>query len=411
MSRHQLAGGVLVLSAAFYPLVGVLAPLGLAPLAAVAALGVLPLVVRERAWNNLPRIILGLVAALAVWQLISTLWAISVRDALIGGGRQVLTGLCGLVVLAAIPHLEPVWRRRLSWALLVSVAVAALLLGLEYMTGRGVSIWLAALKHRDVVGNKSSLNRGATVLTLAAWACISMFRFETRRWPLVIAALSLGAMFAGDSLSTQLSITMSIAAAAVVALWPRNGIRLLIVVVVGVWLGVPLAASRIPDPHYTFQHWDWLPRSAHHRVTIWEFTARHIVEKPLLGWGMEASRAMPGGDDEIQVWRYAADGSRTDIGQTEAQLPLHPHNGILQIWLELGGVGALLALAFLITILLRIGRLPPDDRLGRAAAAACMVSALCIGTVSYGVWQSWWQSGQWLAAAFFLAAPLPRRTV
>lgn len=409
MNRQSLAGGILVLTAAIYPLTGVLAPLGIAPLAGLAMLGVLPLIIAERAWIGLPKGLVRLVFALVLWQILSALWAINPRDALVGSGRQVLTVFCGLAVIAAIPFLDAPWRSRLAWTLLASVSVATLLLGMEYATDRGVSTWMAALKNRELVGSKSSLNRGATILALASWACISLFRGNGRPWPMAVVAVALGTMLAGDSLSTRLSIALAVVAAVVVALWPRQGLRLVIGLTAALWLAVPLAAAHIPDPHYTFQHWDWLPRSAHHRVTIWEFTARHIVERPVLGWGMEASRSMPGGDDEIQVWRYAADGSRTSIGQIEAQLPLHPHNGILQIWLELGGVGALLAAAILVIVLLRIDRLPPDDRLGRAAAAACLVSALCVGTVSYGVWQSWWQSGQWLAAAFLLVAASPRR--
>ena len=76
------------------------------------------------------------------------------------------------------------------------------------------------------------------------------------------------------------------------------------------------------------------------RVAIWRFTTERVVERPWLGWGMDASRMWPG------------------------VIPLHPHNAALQVWLELGVVGA--------------------------ACAAVAIAYLTIGALSFGVWQEWW---------------------
>ncbi|MFC7608386.1 hypothetical protein [Teichococcus aestuarii] len=42
---------------------------------------------------------------------------------------------------------------------------------------------------------------------------------------------------------------------------------------------------------------DAIPPSAAHRVLIWEFVLERIGERPLLGWGGESSRSLPGGRD------------------------------------------------------------------------------------------------------------------
>ena len=65
--------------------------------------------------------------------------------------------------------------------------------------------------------------------------------------------------------------------------------------------------------------------SAGHRLLIWSFTGDRIAERPLTGWGLDASRAIPGGRDPIRPG--------------EAWMPLHPHNAALQLWLELGAPG------------------------------------------------------------------------
>jgi O-antigen ligase len=187
----------------------------------------------------------------------------------------------------------------------------------------------------------------------------------------------------------------------VILIWPVGGLRGTALAVMLAIVAIPLGAQHMPDPHYTFQNWRWLPMSSHHRMTIWGFTGRHIAEKPLWGWGMEASRAIPGADEEVQVWRYDSDGQRTNVGLKEPLLPLHPHNAVLQVWLELGVPGAALLLAFLLVVLAAIARLP---RIGRAAASGAVAGTFAIATVSFGFWQSWWQASMWLAAAFLVLA-------
>jgi O-antigen ligase len=83
-------------------------------------------------------------------------------------------------------------------------------------------------------------------------------------------------------------------------------------------------------------------------------------------------------------------------------MPLHPHNGVLQIWLELGAVGALLLGALVGCAFWQAASLasPP----ARAAASAAVASAVVIGCVSYGIWQTQWLAVLGLIAAFLAAA-------
>jgi O-antigen ligase len=39
--------------------------------------------------------------------------------------------------------------------------------------------------------------------------------------------------------------------------------------------------------------------SVWHRAEIWSFVASRIVERPIAGWGLDSSRALPGGKDKI----------------------------------------------------------------------------------------------------------------
>jgi O-antigen ligase len=125
-----------------------------------------------------------------------------------------------------------------------------------------------------------------------------------------------------------------------------------------------------------------------HRLRIWRFAAKSVAEHPVAGWGLNASRDLPGGIEEIVPG--------------EPNLPLHPHNAMLQWWLELGAVGAALGTALVVLALLGAGRLGPvlfrADAM-RATALATTASAIVVALVGYGIWQAWWMAALWLAAA------------
>ncbi|MCA3340737.1 MAG: O-antigen ligase family protein [Roseomonas sp.] len=141
-----------------------------------------------------------------------------------------------------------------------------------------------------------------------------------------------------------------------------------------------------------------LPPSAVHRLVIWDFAAQRIAEKPLTGWGLEASRAMPGGRAQPD----AATLDRLNI-TTPAQreflvlphvevMPLHPHNGALQLWLELGGIGALIGAALMLALGFAASRSAAP-----AVGAGMLASAAVTGMLSFGLWQAWWFASLLLA--------------
>ena len=139
----------------------------------------------------------------------------------------------------------------------------------------------------------------------------------------------------------------------------------------------------------------WLFRSAQHRVEIWWRAAGRTLETPLLGQGIDASRAL----------KPMGETSQFDP-LTESLLPLHPHNAFLQVWLELGALGAVLGLAVALLVLAGTRRLERDDQ---PYALASFTAALAMVSTAYGIWQAWWMAGM-LAAGLMLvlATRVPR---
>ena len=152
-----------------------------------------------------------------------------------------------------------------------------------------------------------------------------------------------------------------------------------------------------------------LPPSAVHRLVIWDFAAARIAEKPLAGWGLEASRAMPGGRAQpdaatLDRLNINAPAQREFLVLPHVEvMPLHPHNGALQLWLELGGIGALIGAALMLALGFAASRSAAP-----AVGAGMLASAAVTGMLSFGLWQAWWVASLLLAMVALVL--VPRRT-
>jgi O-antigen ligase len=109
-----------------------------------------------------------------------------------------------------------------------------------------------------------------------------------------------------------------------------------------------------------------LPPSWAARVDIWTFTSARMAEKPVFGWGLDASRMFKG------------------------HISLHPHDGPVQLWFELGLPGAILGALIWAFIFWRLAEAARANRLLAAAGCAVAWSAMVIGAFSFSLWQEWW---------------------
>ncbi|MFP6747017.1 MAG: O-antigen ligase family protein, partial [Alphaproteobacteria bacterium] len=164
----------------------------------------------------------------------------------------------------------------------------------------------------------------------------------------------------------------------------------------------PMIPDRLPDPFQKGPHLSWLTPSAALRLIIWRTAAKHIKEKPVLGGGFDTARGLYSKKDRV-YYKFPDEIVGRPWGPVKYEpIPLHPHNGILQVWLELGAVGAVILLVLLLSVVRGIQRLV-GDRVNKAAALAAMTTGLTIGSISFGVWQSWWLSSILLGGAFMAA--------
>lgn len=133
------------------------------------------------------------------------------------------------------------------------------------------------------------------------------------------------------------------------------------------------------------QHASWLPNTAQQRILIWNELATATFRFPFFGHGFDSvghlQPAIAGLSEFIaEQGKLEAPGDLPPFGAT------HPHNAYLQVWFELGAIGAALLLMVGLTLVSKISRLPPHQQpFIWPTAVAAMVLALS----SYGLWQSW----------------------
>ena len=224
-------------------------------------------------------------------------------------------------------------------------------------------------------------------------------------WPwLARAALLLvgaGVLISLPGETARLATIAGLAAALLSLAAPRLVPRLIGAILGLAILVMPLLVGFIPKMPTAN-----LPLSAVHRLVIWDFTAARIAEKPLSGWGLEASRAMPGGRaqpdaamlDRLNITNPA---QRAFLANPHVEvMPLHPHNGALQLWLELGGIGALLGAVLMLALGFAASRSAVP-----AVGAGMLASAAVTGMLSFGLWQAWWVASLLLAMVALHLAP------
>ncbi|HWL83610.1 MAG TPA: O-antigen ligase family protein [Roseomonas sp.] len=403
----------LVVAALVAPLAAVLQSKAMAPVALVALAACVLLARRAQGawpWPRGGALWAGL--ALGAWGTASALWALEPTRTLTSGlalfGLVLLTGAAAHAAAADTPEN----RRQLGRALVAGLIIGLGAAVLDHATDSGLRAAVRGLRTIPpelAFGLKPAVSVMALLLPLLAGANLP---------PRVrVAMLALGGgivlWLPGDTARIAMLAGLLVVALASLESWRRPALR-----AVPAILGAAMALTVMATPLALPAALAWatpmverLPPSAIHRLVIWDFGLEAAARKPLQGWGMEAARALPGGRDHPEPERLA----RLGVHSPELQvwfaaphlelLPLHPHNGPLQIRLELGWVGSLLAAAALLLLGLAAGRLA-------AAVAACgvLASAFVTFLASFGVWQSWWLCSMALAAAFAAALLPPHRS-
>lgn len=382
----EWSGWVLAGVFALTPLIAWVGPLAFAVLAAVAGLSVLPLLrVRD---DDRPAAI-GLLV-IVIWSVGSAVWSPYKPESLEGAtavkmiGEAVLYGALVSAGRVSLEHQRTIALRILAWGM----AALGVLLTLEALSGAAIYQGLRVAMGDPIRPDLAIKNiaQGGFVLTLLAPAAVlAAVRTERAPWlglPMAAGIIGIAVAFGYDAL--LIALLASAAAGGAVYAWPRIAPRVLAGLAAVFFLGAPVivAVTRANGLFGALE--SSVPLSWSMRMGYWKHAADWIGDHPLRGWGLDASRMFAPG------------------------IQLHPHNAALQIWLELGLIGAMGAAVFFAATLANLSH--SRRSASAAVAAATVIAYLTFSAFSFGVWQEWWLAlGAIAASACFAVIRQPSR--
>lgn len=387
------AGGVLegwrgflaYAAAVLTPLIGFVGNLGLAPLVALLGIGALPFLAARRKPDPGFALLLGIL----LLALLSMIWSVGTPLHPDFRRYKEVEGLIGLKLVfelalygafaVAMRALDPGVCARAGFVLSLGLAAVAVALVLEALDGAAVYTLLRGVIHQkpraDIAYRDAA--RGCYVAAVLFWP--AALTLSASRWPVLAGVLTLGLLGAALLFRIDAAVLALAASAAVYVVVRRAGapaIALLGCACLLYLTMAPLLAHLLaPALSPTAVVGSVAKQSWGERLEIWRFTSGEIVQNPIRGFGLDASRAFA------------------------PEIPVHPHDAALQLWLELGAPGVALTALLLVWFSARL--MAVADRGLAAAGAASLCAYVVIGALSFGVWQEWWLALATLACVFW----------
>lgn len=380
--------GVVIL-AVLVPLI----PLGMAPgMASLSVLCVAACLWRRRRLILPDRALLLALALFLAWTGASLTWTAGGGKAPVGFFSFLYLWLPALFLLVQLDALPEATARRIAPWLLGAALVGTILFAVELLGDQPLQRF-AAPPEKSPVDYERDINRAALLLALLTGPVALLLWRLGRRVPASIA-LALPLLMALDSTSqSAVAALLGLLILLGVGVWSWRVAAGLVTggVLAGFALCGPIAQAMLSAGLSTA---DWMPLSFRHRIMTWDFVAGHLGDHPWIGYGLEASRAVPGGDGYFP-------GTSSPGWPGWPILPVHPHNLFLQVRLELGWVGAAVTAGLLLTILWRLTRLEAGIR---PMAIALFGTAIFTQCFAYGAWQGWLICGMLFAGAILTLA-------
>lgn len=374
------ASAALTFAAVLTPLLAWLGPLGFAPLAALTGIFALAGLRLER-WHAAGA---AIVLAGLAWAAVSINWSPYRPEDLEGWTalKLVFQALLFWSAICAAARLSDEGRRSVLAVFAWGAAVYGAVLLVEGLTGAAIYRAIRTAigdPIRPDLGVKNVAQGGYVLSVFLPAATLAAWRLGARRWMagVMVAGVAVSS-FAFGSDAPLAALALAGVAALAVLRWPRGGPVALAGATATFFLAAPSVVSGLQASGLYARLEAAAPLSWSMRMGYWRHAVAWIGDHPIRGWGLDASRMFSPG------------------------IQLHPHDSALQVWLELGAVGAVLVAAFWVVVLLGLRRHRPDA--GAAAQAATATVYLVFGAVSFGAWQDWWLSVGGLAAAFCVAA-------
>ncbi len=350
---------------------------------------------------------IGLVA-LVLWALCSAIWSAEPGTVLKAIWPLALLIAAGLVTVGFAARLERDQADAVAAGLMAGMVVALCFVVFEAATYNWIGRNLRGLEWPDIINFETGgqsltgfIKAPIAILCLIIWPGMARWgAAQTKFIPLVLYLVLIASAVWFDATTAVLVLIAGGVLAGLGRLNLRLVTRVLAVAALILIVAMPLLVRPITTTDFLAAADSGktsvsIPVSGISRLHIWQFVSDKISERPWTGWGLKASRYVEGADQKYTVIRKNAQG-RDAILYKDFNLPLHPHNQALQIWLELGLIGALIAGLTAFAVIWR-----GAERAG-SLGLGLIAGILIFDLLSFGAWQNWWIAAQFLAVAYLV---------
>ena len=239
--------------------------------------------------------------------------------------------------------------------------------------------------------NLERVGRGTTLFAILMWPTVVAIAGRNRIAGLMFLAVAVTAVALLPMNAALLGGLLGAVALFAARLAPRTTLAVLGVIFCLYAGFAPSLSLDVVTLDGFRKHMIELPAAWVHRVGIWTFAAEQSGLYAPRGAGFDAARAIGSEGHVIEELR-------SQLGYAPAAMPLHPHNALLQIWLELGIAGVIAICLIFVGFLRGVWQLRACPW-HCAAGCAGLVAALPPLVLSFGVWQTWWIAALCLSAA------------
>lgn len=312
----------------------------------------------------------------------SCLWAVFPHTALLRTLKTAGVLVPGLLLVSLAAALPPGRLRPHLWILPAAVAAAAALIVLEI----ALDFPIYRLTHHIASGHKvngAKLNRSAVTALACGVPVMAALHLNGKTRAGILALFGVMAMLT-SSQSFQLGFALAVLLYAVFPYRRRGGWTALAAVLVAGIAGAPFIAvwmfDHLAGTVNTLPFFGKGGGFGGERLEIWDFVSRYALGRPFYGYGIDATRHITDFDIKHLFW--------------DAGTVLHPHNIVLQFWIEFGVLGALFLCGFFVW-LLRVCR-----EAGSRVVLPSFAALMTVGAFGYGMWQAWWLGVVFLGAAY-----------
>ena len=396
MPARPLSLALIVMGAvAFILFVAVLAPRSLAiapPLIGILIYSLWPFFgqgSRPALKNTASVLAFGVVALSAL----SAFWALNPGESLERAFKLMVVlvpGALFFTVCAATPVTEK--DSKCLWFWLPALFIAACLFMMsEYMTDYFVYRLIRGIPADEGVAI-AVMNRSSVILSMVFLPVLALVWVGAsthlqgalqKIFPCLVVISLLFLLFFTESQSSQMAVLLGLSVFLLFPVENKWAMRGLFVLICAGILGAPFLCRTVFEiftPLYDAgSDYGWVQRAnIMPRLEVWNSVSTYILTHPFLGSGIEATRSVPAFETQ-------------EIFQPGRTL-LHPHNAVLQIWMEFGVVGAMMSCILFGLLLRSIHRMAanPAGKATARLALGLLAAVGGVGVVGYGLWQGWW---------------------